>query len=56
MRGDIDPLDFVLAETLGKSLAEIRDLDNAEFIEWRAFRKVRDALTELHSRPRAGRR
>lgn len=49
MLGDLDPLDFLLAEKLGKTLAEIRALPNAEVEAWRAFHRVRGELEKLHA-------
>lgn len=39
--------DFVLAEALGKSIAEVRALDNAEVVEWHAFFAYRRAVAEV---------
>jgi hypothetical protein len=47
MLGDLDPLDFLLAEGLGKTLGEIRALPNAEVVEWRAFYKYRSEMEKL---------
>lgn len=30
-------MDFVLAENLGKSLAEVRSMPHVEYVEWAAF-------------------
>ncbi len=38
--------DFVLGELLGKSLAEVRSLTNAEVVEWMAFLAYRRAVGE----------
>lgn len=50
MLGKLDPLDFVLAENLGLSLGQVRDLPNAEHVEWRAFFKYRHEMEKLHGR------
>lgn len=47
MLGEYDAVDFVLAETMGKTLSEVRALPNAEITEWRAFLKYRNAMEEL---------
>ncbi len=48
MEGELDPFDFLLAEALGMTVAEIRDrMSNAEYIEWRAFYTYRAAMREL---------
>jgi hypothetical protein len=39
--------DFVLGELLGKSLAEVRALPNAEVVEWMAFLAYRRAMAEV---------
>jgi len=36
MEGELDPFDFTLAETLGKTLAEIGAMSNNEYLRWRA--------------------
>jgi hypothetical protein len=46
MLGDLSPMDFVLAETLGKSLGEVRAMPQSEFAEWEAFYKYRRAQEE----------
>ncbi len=47
MEGNLDAFDFILAERLGKTLTEVRDMPNAEHIQWRAFFKYRKAMAEL---------
>jgi hypothetical protein len=48
MEGLLDPFDFVLAEHLGMTVAHMRaSMSNAEFVEWRAFYKWRDAMQKL---------
>ncbi len=42
--------DFVLGELLGKSLAEVRALPNAEVVEWMAFLAYRRAVAEAEPR------
>lgn len=37
MIGDRDPFDFMLAKDLGLTLAQVRQMDHAEYVEWRAF-------------------
>jgi hypothetical protein len=48
MLGEVDALDFVIATRLGKSLGEIRQLPNAELVEWAAYLKFERAMQELH--------
>jgi hypothetical protein len=50
MMGERSDFDFVLAETLGKTLGEIRATPNIEIVEWRAFYKYRAAMKEAHAR------
>lgn len=35
--GRTDPFDFVLARDLGRTLDEVRQMSQAEYVEWRAF-------------------
>lgn len=48
MLGEIDALDFMLAEALGKTLGEIRSMPNSELVEWRAYYRVRAEMEKLH--------
>jgi hypothetical protein len=50
MEGDLDTFDFILAEALGKSLAEIGDLSNDEVVRWQAFYTYRTAMRELEAK------
>lgn len=43
----MDPFDFVLAEALGKTLAEVGAMPNREYLAWRAFYKWRRAQQDL---------
>lgn len=45
----VDPIDFVLAETLGMSLGQVRALPNTEVVEWRAFLYWRNEMGRLNS-------
>lgn len=47
MRGEIDPIDFILAEQLGCTLGEIGALPAREVELWRGWRTVRAALSEI---------
>jgi hypothetical protein len=47
MEEDLDPFDFVLAEALHMTLAQLADMSNAEYLAWRAFHVYRQAMTEL---------
>lgn len=47
MEGDRDPLDFMVAEVLHMSLAEVEDMDNAERVAWAAWFHVRAELRKL---------
>lgn len=48
MLGEIDAFDFVLAQDLGMSLGEVRDLPEAEVVEWRAFYLYRAEMEKLN--------
>ncbi len=47
MEGDLDPFDFVLAETLGMTLEQVQAMSNNEFQRWKAFYVYRAAMREL---------
>ena len=47
MEGELDPFDFMLAERLGKTLAEIGAMSNNEYLRWRAFHVWRQAMAEM---------
>lgn len=55
--GAIDVFDFVLAESLGMTLGQVRAMPNVEYVQWRAFYKVRHALQNMRQQvpERAGR-
>lgn len=44
MTGQLPALDFVLAENLGLTLAQVRAMPNAEIVEWECFYRYRDAM------------
>jgi uncharacterized membrane protein len=47
MEGDLDPFDFLLAEHLHRTLAELQSMTTREYLAWRAFfvwRKVQQEL------------
>lgn len=43
----MDPFDFLLAENLGKTLAELDEMSHREYLSWRAFYVWRNAQQEL---------
>jgi hypothetical protein len=47
MEGELDPFDFLLAERLGKTLAEIGQMSNNEYLRWRAWHVYRTAMAEM---------
>ena len=47
MEGELDPFDFVLAEKLGMTLAQIEAMSNHEYLRWRAFYTYRAAMAEM---------
>jgi hypothetical protein len=49
MEGTLDPLDFILAENLHKTLDEVRAMSNAEHVEWRAFYVWRKAKLDFEA-------
>jgi hypothetical protein len=50
MMDEIDPLPFILAEKLGKSLQEIDELPYSEIVAWRAFYRYRTEMEALHAK------
>lgn len=50
MEGEVDPFDFSLAESLGRTVAELRaSIGNREYLAWRAFTVWRNAMQELEA-------
>jgi len=48
MEEERDPFDYMLAEALGRTVAELNaSISNAEYIEWRAFYTWRNAKADL---------
>lgn len=47
MLGEVDVLDFILAEKLGMSLGQVRALPNSELVEWAAFETWRGAMADF---------
>lgn len=37
MEGEMDAFDFILAERLGKTLAEVGAMSNHEYLRWKAW-------------------
>jgi hypothetical protein len=52
MEGELDVFDFILAETLGKTLEEVGSMSNNEYLRWKAFYVYRKAQQELASKSR----
>lgn len=50
MEGEMDAFEFVLAERLGMTLADIGRMSNHEFLRWRAFYTYRAAMREMKQR------
>lgn len=47
MQGELDSFEFILAESLGQSLQEIRDMPNTDYLQWRAYYVYRAAQKDL---------
>lgn len=48
MEEELDPFDFLLAESIGMGVQQMRDtLSNQEYIQWRAFHVWRNAQRDL---------
>lgn len=50
VEGELDPFDFVLAESLKMTLDQMRQMPNNEYLQWRAFFVWRAAQLELESK------
>jgi hypothetical protein len=50
MEGEIDVFDFILAEKLGMTLAQVGEMSNNEYLRWKAFYVYRRAMQELDSK------
>lgn len=48
MTGEADPLEYVLARDLGKTLAEVADMSHAEWVRWRAWYVYESAMKDLY--------
>lgn len=44
---DVDAFAFLLAEKLGKTLAELEDMAADEYARWKSFHRVRNQQEEL---------
>lgn len=53
--GEVDTFDFQLARDLGRSLAEVRQMAQGEFVEWRAFYAWEAAMVDFSRRVQAAR-
>lgn len=47
MEGEMDAFDFILAEKLGMTLAEIGGMSNHEYTRWRAFHVYRKSMMDM---------
>ena len=47
MEGELDTFDFVLAETLGMTLAQVGEMSNNEYLRWRAYHVWKQAMSEM---------
>jgi len=47
MEGDLDPFDFILAERLGLTLAQVGAMSNHEYLRWKAWHVYRQAMSEM---------
>lgn len=54
--GERDPFDYVLARDLGRTVDELRQMSQAEYVEWRAFYNWQAAMDEFRDRVQAARR
>jgi hypothetical protein len=49
MEEELDPFDFVLAETLHMTLADMDRMSNREYVAWRAFHNWRAEMRKMES-------
>jgi hypothetical protein len=47
MLGEIDGIDFVLAENLGMSLEEVGQLSSLEITKWKAWHHIQHEMQKL---------
>jgi hypothetical protein len=48
MEGTLDAFEFVLAESLHKTIAQLRDeMSGSEYVAWRAFHTYRNEMQKL---------
>lgn len=47
MEGRESAFDYILAEALGKTLDELMQMSNNEYIRWQAFYAYRDAMAKM---------
>lgn len=47
MEGEMDAFDFILAERLGMTLAQVDAMSNNEYVRWRAFAVYRAAMADM---------
>ena len=47
MEGELDPFDFLLAEQLGITLAQVGAMSNNEYLRWRAWHVYRTAMANM---------
>lgn len=53
MEEDLDPFEFVLAENLHMTVAQLREqISTHEYVQWQAFYVYRKAMTDLESKER----
>lgn len=50
MLGTRDAIDYRVAATIGQPLAVVRELPNAELVEWGAYFQATDALEDMYAR------
>lgn len=53
--GEDDHFDYVLARDLGRTLAELGQMSQAEYVRWRAFYNYQTAAADLAVRSGAAR-
>lgn len=50
MEGELDTFQFVLAQDLGMTLAQLGEMSFDEYLHWQAFYTYRAAMAELEAK------
>lgn len=48
MEGELEQFPFILAESLGITLAQVEAMSNNEYLRWQAWHTYKRAMDEMH--------